>query len=305
MVEIVGQALARQKELPAEDPAAPAPARESGPAAAPLAGKKILVAEDNLVNKEFIEEILAQMGCKVVSALNGKEALDHVANARFDLVLMDCQMPVVDGYEAARRIRLMESEGLLPRFPIVALTANAMKGDREKCLEAGMDDYLFKPVRKNDLREAVLYWTSCKRESQGTAGRYRSEYEDMNAQDAPLLSAPEAAEAREIMADRFEATLDACFDGIDHLIAEIRAGVEARDIARVHRAAHDIKSSSRQFGALRLSCLARDLERDMRALLDRGGGAIDGEELRLRADGLLAVYRQTVALFQQETAASA
>jgi two-component system sensor histidine kinase/response regulator len=116
---------------------------------------KALVAEDNLVNQKVAVRILAKLGVEAEVAANGVEALDRLALEPFDLVFMDCQMPEMDGFEASRRIRALEQERGTPRLPIIAMTANAMVGDRENCLEAGMDDYVAKPVRAEVILEAL------------------------------------------------------------------------------------------------------------------------------------------------------
>ncbi|MBL9166774.1 MAG: response regulator [Verrucomicrobiales bacterium] len=124
---------------------------------------KILLVEDNDVNLKLARRLLEKMGCRIVAAVNGKEAVDHAQIEVFDLVLMDCQMPEMDGFEATRELRRLESQGFLPasdqgRLPIVALTANAVQGDRDRCLEAGMDDYVTKPVSAEELHAAVRKW---------------------------------------------------------------------------------------------------------------------------------------------------
>jgi CheY-like chemotaxis protein len=100
----------------------------------------------------------------VTLAADGRTAVDAYRDAEFDLVLMDCQLPVLDGFGATREIRALEAAGR-PPVPIVALTANALAGDREHCLAAGMNDYLSKPFRRADLVEAVLRWTAARQES--------------------------------------------------------------------------------------------------------------------------------------------
>lgn len=113
----------------------------------------ILVAEDNHINQMFVRELLKHCGCTCDIANNGKEALTALENKQYDLVLMDCQMPEMDGFTASREIRCREAAGVLPgHLPIVALTANALKSDRDRCLEAGMDDYLSKPVQAAHLQ---------------------------------------------------------------------------------------------------------------------------------------------------------
>jgi signal transduction histidine kinase len=118
---------------------------------------RILLVEDNTVNQMVAGKMLTAMGLTVDLAENGEEALAALAGTRYDLVLMDCQMPVLDGYEATRAFRGQESPGG-KRLPIIAMTANAMEGDRQKCLEAGMDDYLAKPVKKELLRKLLGQW---------------------------------------------------------------------------------------------------------------------------------------------------
>jgi|GEM_PF-3404069 len=125
--------------------------------------RKILVVEDNVVNQMVARRMLERMGCRVDIAQQGLEAIAKVSSTCYDLVFMDIQMPECDGYEATIRIRELEGEGKLAgskaRLPIVAMTANAMQGDREKCLAAGMDEYLTKPVRQDDLRSVVETFT--------------------------------------------------------------------------------------------------------------------------------------------------
>jgi PAS domain S-box-containing protein len=123
---------------------------------APLSGQ-LLVAEDNFINQMFIVELLSHCGCTCDVTNNGDEALRAVQQKRYDLVLMDCQMPEMDGFAATREIRRREAAGQLSgRIPIVALTANALQGDRELCLEAGMDDYLTKPLNAKQLRAMLV-----------------------------------------------------------------------------------------------------------------------------------------------------
>ncbi|MBZ0153876.1 MAG: response regulator [Planctomycetes bacterium] len=128
----------------------------NNPAAhAALPCRRVLVVEDNAINQTVARRMLEQLGQTVHLAGNGIEALAALQQASFDLVLMDCQMPEMDGFEATRRIRAGEAP---PRLPIIALTANSLKGDRERCLAAGMDDYLSKPIRMADLSTLLRRW---------------------------------------------------------------------------------------------------------------------------------------------------
>ncbi|MFW5734470.1 MAG: response regulator, partial [Oceanidesulfovibrio sp.] len=126
-----------------EEPPAKAPSREN---------MRLLVVEDEPINRMTLSKLMEHEGYTVLVAAGGKEALELLARERVDLVLMDIQMPVLDGLEVTRRIRRGDVPGLDPRIPIVALTAYAMAGDRKSFLQADMDDYLAKPVDVNDLR---------------------------------------------------------------------------------------------------------------------------------------------------------
>jgi signal transduction histidine kinase/ActR/RegA family two-component response regulator len=124
----------------------------------------VLLAEDNVVNQKLAGTLLSRLGCTFELAGNGQEALAAATRTSFDLVLMDCMMPEMDGYEATRRIRLREATEALPRLPIVALTANATSDDVARCMEAGMDDFLSKPYATRALREKVGRWSDPDRE---------------------------------------------------------------------------------------------------------------------------------------------
>jgi CheY-like chemotaxis protein len=134
-------------------------ARVRRPNDAPVAGTlpRVLLAEDNAVNQKVAVRTLEKLGCLVDVAANGREAVRMTERQWYDIVFMDCEMPEMDGYEATRRIREKESLGG-GRLPVIAMTANAMKGDREKCLAAGMDAYLAKPVRQREIAEMLELW---------------------------------------------------------------------------------------------------------------------------------------------------
>ena len=122
-------------------------------------GRQVLLVEDNAVNMIVARTQLERLGVGVVTALDGHLALDALAREAFDIVLMDCQMPVMDGFEAVRHWRLIEAaNAVVRRTPVIALTANAMAGDRERCLQAGFDDHLGKPFSQDDLQRMMIRW---------------------------------------------------------------------------------------------------------------------------------------------------
>lgn len=119
---------------------------------------RVLVAEDNPVNQEMALAVLTLLGCQTEMVANGQEAVEAVARTEYDLILMDCQMPVLDGFAATTAIRRWEQAQGRPHLPIVALTANAMTGFREQCLAAGMNDYLSKPFAQKELAAVLKRW---------------------------------------------------------------------------------------------------------------------------------------------------
>ena len=124
----------------------------------PAQGGHILIAEDNLVNQKVALRLAEKLGVKADVACNGLDALTALRARPYDLVLMDCQMPEMDGFETTVVIRKLQATGKLPHFPIIAMTANAMQGDRERCLAIGMDDYLSKPVKPENLKAILERW---------------------------------------------------------------------------------------------------------------------------------------------------
>ena len=129
---------------------------------------RVLIVDDNLVNQKVATRFLENLGASVELACNGEEAIVKWLAREYDLIFMDCQMPVVDGFEATRQIRARESQ-TAAHIPIVAMTANAMKGDRERCLDCGMDDYLSKPVKPESLRSMLQKWIEIKSAAPETA----------------------------------------------------------------------------------------------------------------------------------------
>ena len=227
----------------------------------PTAPLWILLAEDSLVNQRLAVGLLERRGHRVTVAANGREALEAIAKQPFDLVLMDVQMPEMDGLEATRQIRLKEGQSARDPVPIIAMTAHALKGDRERCLAAGMNEYVSKPIRERQLLSAMMA-------VMGEHGEFRD--------PAPELSAGSGAGKPETESAviNWQAALETC--GGDHAllrdiveafleeqprrVAEIRRGIELPDFELLNRAAHTVKGSMRYFSASGVYERARALE---------------------------------------------
>ncbi len=265
-----------------------------------LEGVKVLMAEDNLVNQAFIQEILEEMDCDLRIAQNGQEALDALKDNQFALVLMDCLMPVMDGFEAARAICKLKNEGKIDKnLPIVALTANAMKGDRDKCLAAGMNDYLSKPVRKKELKEMVHKWVRHNGQSEGGQGAITAK----KAVDNDLLDSEAVASARDILKGKYDAMVGVYIDGSREKIDEITKALEANDMEALIRPAHTLKSTSRQMGAVKISDVAMDIEVAAKAMIETKAGNDDNEgalhDIGQRAATLSALLEDTEKAFHE------
>ena len=219
-----------------------------------LDGINILVAEDNLVNQVFITETLNEMNVKTTIASNGILALEAVKNNDFRLIIMDCSMPEMDGWEASKAIKQLQNNGEISPAPILALTANAMKGDREKCLSAGMDDYLTKPVRKAVLKEAVYdlitNYTLHKLEKKIVNNSIPSKTLDLHAIE----------NAKSILKTKYKDMIYMYVENSQQRINEISNAVQTCSLEDIIMSSHTLKSTSQQMGALHLSELAKKIE---------------------------------------------
>ncbi|MBI5864351.1 MAG: response regulator [Planctomycetes bacterium] len=232
---------------------------------------RILLAEDNDINQEVAASILAAAGYRCDAVGDGQRAVEAVQNGTYDLVLMDCQMPRMDGFEATRAIREFEKQQTLAnagnkRLPIVALTANAIKGDRELCLEAGMDDYLTKPLNPDKLIEVIDSHVSAARVSSEPAPADSSARATASEETAPSQAPPPPFDAQGL-ADRCLGNLDL----IERLLAkfekqagavldEIERSVHAGNAAETARLAHGFKGSAANLSADALCKLNTELE---------------------------------------------
>ena len=262
-------------------PARPARPSRRAPAAAPAAQYdahlaehhplRILLAEDNAVNQKLALRLLEQMGYRADVAGNGLEAIDALERQPYDVVLMDVQMPEMDGLEASRQITRRWPRAERPR--IIAMTANAMQGDREMCLAAGMDDYLTKPIRVGELVAAL------------NNSRARRASGEQNPMSQPVL---DSAVLDQLIADtdrEFAAELVTTYlDDSPKLVADMRQALAEGSAPNFQRAAHSLKSNSASLGALGLSAQAKALE-----MLGRSG-QLDGAAEKL--DELAAGYAE-------------
>jgi CheY-like chemotaxis protein len=213
---------------------------------------RILLAEDNVVNQRVAVRILEKLGYRADAVANGREAVEAIQTVPYDLVLMDCQMPELDGYEATDAIRRMEGKD--KHTPIVAMTAHAMEGDRDKCIEAGMDDYLSKPVAPEQLAEVLDKWTlsvaksaseTTKLEESKTSERFdRSGLLERMADDEDLM--------REILG-LFVADMPA-------QLGALRSSAAAADLDALKRHAHTIKGTSANAGAVSMHKLSASIQ---------------------------------------------
>ena len=236
---------------PAGRPAAAAPARSAAPRRF-----RVLIVDDNEVNRRIVSLQLEKICYASSTAAGGKEAISLLEREFFDLVFMDCQMPDLDGYETTRLLRANESS--LKRRPvIVAMTAYALEGDREKCLEAGMDDYVAKPVRVEDLERVLARW------------------------DTPVkLDA--VRDIREMAGAEYPKMLATFLAHTESHLTEAREAAANGDLARVRTIGHNLRGSCGTFGALPLSALCAELE-------ERGKSG--------RAEGLNAALAELAAEF--------
>jgi signal transduction histidine kinase/DNA-binding response OmpR family regulator len=230
---------------------------------------RVLLAEDNPVNQEVATAMLEDVGCRVTVVANGRLALEAVGREAFDIVLMDCQMPELDGFETTARIRAREQERSrdrqgapgAPALPIVAVTAHAMEGDRERCLEAGMDDHLTKPFSRASLARMIEKWARPGGSVERLAGNAKAAgggAGDPVLDPAALgqLAALPGAEKSGLVGRVVSLYLGTSYP----IGAVIRAAAEAGDAGELVSAAHRLKSSSSEVGALRLSALCKELE---------------------------------------------
>jgi CheY-like chemotaxis protein len=237
-----------------------------------VAGAPVLLVEDNPVNLEVAVGILESFGCNVETATDGTEAVERFASGEFSLIFMDCQMPVMDGFEATAEIRKQE-ERSGHHVPIVALTASAIEGDREHCLASGMDDYVTKPFTAEQMKSVLTTWLNRSPRAGGGNGKrdHLSLVAPAQPEETPSLSgAVEAIDDRVL--DMLSGLQQAGRPGIigrvislflqsaPALVKELEEAAAGGNTVLLHRASHTLKSASANVGAVVLSAHCKELE---------------------------------------------
>jgi signal transduction histidine kinase/CheY-like chemotaxis protein/HPt (histidine-containing phosphotransfer) domain-containing protein len=253
----------------------------------------VLVVEDNPVNQAVVKKMLEKAGLSPITANDGVEAMEALRSEQFDVVLMDCQMPRMDGYETTEAIREREERQGLMRMPVIAMTANAMSGDRERCLAVGMDDYLSKPVKPSQLENMLRQWLpmedtlseefthelvqeegemenivlSTEREPAVVPRASESIPLESNEKEVSAMSSTQGVidravlgELYEIMEEDFVSVIQSYLKSAPNLMHGVREAVQNQDMEALVKSAHPLKSSSANVGALALSELSKELE---------------------------------------------
>ncbi len=239
---------------------------------APQFEAKVLLVEDNFVNQEVAVASLESCGIAVDVANNGEEALSLFAKDGYDVVLMDCQMPVMDGYMATTRIRELEQDEERVHVPIVAMTADAVKGDKERCYQVGMDDYLSKPFTQSDLHSMLRKWMP--QLELDTAAVLEEEVDRPSSVAGAAIDQSVIEDIRKLGArnsDLLERVLQTYLQEAPKIIEQIYTAISSADYDLLRAQAHALKSSSGNVGARGIMELSKDLEAK--------GKAADGQGL--------------------------
>jgi CheY-like chemotaxis protein len=253
---------------PAPAPARPASPGRLDPQLASRLPLRIMVCDDNVINQKVAQRILAQMGYKTSITGNGREAVEAIEREHVDLVFMDLQMPEMNGLEATRVIREREPQtsqfpNFSPRIIIVAMTASAMVGDRDKCLASGMDDYVSKPVRPEDVRIAVEKWGAIiKGAPVGGDADDSTEANPMPEQPkhTPAVDVERLMEFSDGTTESLRELVNLYLDQTRKQLDQLKAATEAGNAEEVRRIAHSSAGASATCGMVTLAPLLRELE---------------------------------------------
>jgi CheY-like chemotaxis protein len=230
---------------------------------------RVLVAEDNPVNQEVAREMFTSLGCQIDLAANGEEAAAMASRTAYDLIFMDCQMPVMDGFEATRAIRTSEDLRRQQHIPVIALTAHVAEGDRKQCLAMGMDDYLSKPFSQEALSTVLRRWLRPHAQRlpacEETAEPQRPETPSSHAAASPGV-APIDSKVLDTLralphgAASLEQVLRTYLKVTPSLVAALQDAISRGQASAVRQAAHSLNSSSAAVGAVSLAALCKELE---------------------------------------------
>jgi CheY-like chemotaxis protein/HPt (histidine-containing phosphotransfer) domain-containing protein len=242
------------------------PRDATGVSAPPRRRLRILVAEDNPTNQRVALAVLARLGHRAEAVANGVEVLRTLRQIPYDLVLMDCQMPELDGYETTRRIRDLGSRVLNPRIPVIAMTAHAMKEDRDRCLAAGMDDYVSKPVETAALARKIEHWSQA-----GGAGAGLPSVASRSAPTEPAPAAGPTLDWPELVGrvmgaeEMAQELLSSFVEALPDDLARVRGALARADAEGARAAAHTVKGAAANLAAHALRELASQMECDCAA----------------------------------------
>jgi CheY-like chemotaxis protein len=244
--------------------------REAEQAAARVRGAHVLVVEDNKINQELTTELLSSQGMSSEIAANGEEAVEKVRAGNYDLVLMDCQMPVMDGYEATRKIR---EDGRFAALPIIALTANAMAGDRQLTLESGMNDHIAKPVDIAEMLVTMARWVEI--EGDRTIGATTESTEVIESPDIEIPGIDTTAGLARALGDAplYRRLLVRYEEQLTDFDETFRSSFDSGDTKEARRAVHTLNGVSGSLGAQAIHEAAMTVENAVVA------GSYDHEQL--------------------------
>jgi len=289
MREMISAGESTQTLMPLDDmlPAPTAPALDLTPQetaalkptvapAAPTArgpSGHVLLVEDNPVNRQVAQRLLTLIGVSFDAAEHGKQAMDRLESGKYDAVLMDCQMPVMDGYTATRSIRKLEADGVRAgRIPILAMTANAMAGDREKCLASGMDDYMSKPLNRALMEQMLQRWlpaaaqvpdAGAKRPAAPPPAAPKPVRDAVRVESA-AINQEVVQDLIEMMGSEFTDLVRVYLEDTPRSIELLERAARAQDVDGLVSPSHSLKSTSANLGALGLSEMAKRIEHGSR-----------------------------------------
>lgn len=222
---------------------------------------KILLVEDNEVNREFMGELFSDFKCSYDVAVDGIEAVERFTHSKYDIIFMDMQMPRMDGLAATKEIRNLENKSSLKRTPIIALTANAMRSDEERCRQAGMDDYLSKPVKKQAIENILLLWLEDNSEQVIESD---NQEETLKKDIVDVTLSPIDQEAFDayvsVVKDKAPKMLTKSLDIIKKITTDLSKAMDNEDYKEIAGYAHKVKSSCGQLGAQVLSDIFANIE---------------------------------------------